>query len=32
VRYHVTKEAVTAEVGCTEGMQWLKLLRTRRSI
>ena len=32
VRYHVTEEAVTAEVGCTEGMQWLKLLRTRRSI
>lgn len=32
VRYRVTEEAVTAEVGCSEGMQWIKLLKTRRSI
>ena len=32
VRYRVTEEAVTAEVGCSEGMQWIKLLKTSRSI
>ena len=37
VRYRVTEEAVTAEVGCSsqsssEGIQWIKLLKTRRSI
>ena len=32
VRYRVTEEAVTAEVGCSERMQWIKFLKTSRSI
>ena len=32
VRYRVTEEVVTVEVGCSEGMQWIKLLKTSRSI
>ena len=32
VRYRVTKEVVTAEVGCSEEMKWIKLLKTGRII